>query len=628
MALDNDYNWDDSGLDEEILDDIDDLDEDYLLDDFDDEDPFEKARLEEKQKRREMRKKDNKNSRGYRKRRQQTKMFITGVFAALLLVALLAVSFLYKRYAPTKECMSGYTYFEVENTGKVMIILDGEQHNDAALDIEGRVYVPYDYVTENINVRFYYDNETDAVLYTTSQTIYTFADGQKEYTDSEGNKSEAAVAVMRKVDGEVYLDFEFVAGKTNCSYAYGEEPKRVVISTKHNEISCVTARKNLAVRYRAGNKSEILEDIKNGDKMIFLREIDDKWSEVKTATGITGYVRNSAISEVFSEIPQDTYVEEYNCISSDKKITMAWFQIGATAANSYIDEYMSKANGYINTISPTWYSISSANGSVSSLASKDFVNRMHAKGIEVWPLIDDFNKNVDYAALFSSRQARTNLVNKIISEAQSIGFDGINLDFEYVKDSYAKDYLQFVRELSIACEKNNLVLSTDNYKPAPYNSFYNLKEQASFVDYVIIMGYDEHYAGSQEAGSVASLPFVREGIKDTTQMVPASQVINALPFFTRIWTVKSSSVTSTAVDMQVALNSIKGKTNALWSDETGQYIAEYKTSGSTVKVWLEEERSIEEKMKVVKEYNLAGVSAWKLSMEKDGIWEVISKYNQ
>ena len=251
---------------------------------------------------------------------------------------------------------------------------------------------------------------------------------------------------------------------------------------------------------------------------------------------------------------------------------------------------------------------------------------MHARGIKVWPLINDFDKDIDYAALFSSKSARRTLIGTLIKDATAYGYDGINLDFENVKKDYAKDFLQFVRELAVECHKNNIILSTDNYKPENYNKFYNLKEQSSYVDYVIVMAYDEHYAGS-EAGSVASLPFVMEAVSDTVALVPSNQVIVGIPFYTRIWSVSGSTTTSRAVGMQDAINELNadGQT-APWNEEAGQYVSSYEKNGVTKKTWFEEDKSVEEKLKVISEYDVAGIAAWKLGLEKSSVWSVISSY--
>ena len=198
------------------------------------------------------------------------------------------------------------------------------------------------------------------------------------------------------------------------------------------------------------------------------------------------------------------------------------------------------------------------------------------------------------------------------------GYDGINIDFEKVNAESAKHYLQFIRELSVACRNNKIVLSVDNYKSASYNSFYDLVEQNAFVDYLVIMGYDEHYAGS-DSGSVASIGFVEEGITGALTQVSNKKLIDAIPFYTRIWTLTTTNgetvTTSKAVGMQAAIDDLNAnKAQAIWDETVGQYFGSYELDNSIIKIWVEEDHSIEEKMKLIQQYELAGVAQWKLGL--------------
>ena len=216
------------------------------------------------------------------------------------------------------------------------------------------------------------------------------------------------------------------------------------------------------------------------------------------------------------------------------------------------------------------------------------------------------------------------MVNKLVGEAKSYGFDGINLDYENIKSAYAKDYLQFVRELSVACERNGIVLSTDNYKPEAYNRCYNLKEQSRFVDYVIVMAYDEHYAGT-DAGSVASLPWVEQGVQDTITEVAPERTILAIPFYTRLWKTTGGAVTSEAIGMDEAQNVLSANAvESVWDGSVGQNYATFEQDNSTYQIWLEDAQSIAEKVKLIPKYNLAGVAQWKLGFENSSIWQTIS----
>jgi len=432
------------------------------------------------------------------------------------------------------------------------------------------------------------------------------------------------------VNGKFYIDLEYVSKYSNFTYNYYQEPNRIVISNEFNDLNYITVTKDTAVRYRGGIKSLVLENVSKDTKLCYNKSIDG-WVEVRTDSGFLGYIKSDCASESFSEKKENVYTDNISSIVKNYKISLAWFQVTNTTANNSVSTYLDGTQG-VTTISPTWYSITSNNGDMSSLATKDFVDKMHAKSIEVWPLVDDFDSSINGVALYSSKVARTKMITTLISDAKKFGYDGINIDFEKVNKESAKHYLQFVRELSVACRNNKIVLSTDNYKPASYNSFYDLTEQNAFVDYLVIMGYDEHYAGS-DSGSVASIGFVEEGITGALKEVSSKKLIDAVPFFTRIWTLTttngSTATTSVAVGMQAAIDNLKtNKAPAIWDETVGQYFGSYDLNNTIVKIWLEEDHSIEEKMKLIQHYELAGVAEWKLGLENKSVWSVIAKYNQ
>ena len=560
--------------------------------------------------------------RSRRKHRYRTGLI--AVVAVVVLAALAAGTFLVKRYAPSKEWMDGYKYFEVDsNTDKTLVIIDNKSYSDIGVMRDDVLYLPVDFVSDYINVRFYYDKESNAVLYTDDSRTYIYEPDSTGYKDSDGNTYDSEYKIASEIDGTMYIAFQYVADYTNCTYAYGSKPSRLSVNMINGEVSRVTAKNDMYIRYRGGVKSDILEQINKGDSVYYVESFDD-WIKVISATGYTGYVKSSDVSEVYTEVPDNTYESEYAGLSISQKVKLGWFQVAGTAGNDNYTQLTGLSN--INVIAPTWYSIASENGSMSNYSSTSWVNAMHNRGLQVWPLVDDFNKSVDFKALYSSRTARKTMIDTLIKDARAYGYDGINLDLENVKSDYAKDFLQFVRELSVECHKNNIILSTDNYKPEAYNSCYNLKEQSDYVDYAIVMAYDEHYAGS-EAGSVASLPFVKEAVEDMTALVPADKVVVGIPFFTRIWSVSQTSTTSSAVGMQAAIDELnKDGQTAIWNDDAGQYVCSYDKNGVTRKIWFEEDKSIEEKLKVVVDNNTAGIAVWKLGLEKASVWNVINQY--
>jgi spore germination protein YaaH len=244
------------------------------------------------------------------------------------------------------------------------------------------------------------------------------------------------------------------------------------------------------------------------------------------------------------------------------------------------------------------------------------------------------NKNADSTEVLTHTSSRQNLVNQIVSKAIQFDLDGINLDFESLDRSAVGDaYIEFVRELSIKCSNNGIVLSVDNYVPTEYTSFYNRAEQANFADYVIIMGYDEHYAGS-DAGSVASLSWVSQGITDTLKEVPSDQVILGMPFYTRVWSQEASEDSDSSGEVSSQIYGMRAASDLLnahgatktWQDSSGQNYAEFKDGSTLYQVWLEDSASMEARLKKMQENQLAGASFWKLGFETSDIWDTIIKY--
>lgn len=219
------------------------------------------------------------------------------------------------------------------------------------------------------------------------------------------------------------------------------------------------------------------------------------------------------------------------------------------------------------------------------------------------------------------------MIDTVMNGLISSGADGLNIDFEHVTQDSAPAFLELVREFSAALRSEGLVLSVDNYVPT-YTSFMGRAEQARVADYVVTMCYDEHASGSEEAGSVASLPFVKKGLQDTLKEVPAEKMIAAIPFFTRLWeSTGSGTPKSTAYGMTDAATAAESLGMKLtWDDSVSQNYGETESNGTTYQLWMEDEASIEAKMKVINELGIHGVAEWKLGLENSDVWETIAKY--
>lgn len=576
---------------------------------------------------------------------------IVPIIIAFILIAVVAVGMvlgeLIEKYTPTDERMDLYTYFDVNNEEDVVVILQDEISEKRAIIEDDNIYLSYEMVKELFNQRFYWDESVSMMVYTTATEIYKIPVNSKTY---EINNEEVnnEYEVLKKIDEQLYLSIDFVEMFSDFKYSYYVNPNRINITYKWGNVEYVDIEKEGKIRKLGGIKSPILLDAAAGDKVIFKYEID-QWTCVQTLDGVMGYIETDKTGNRRTETLLSDFVEaKYPNIEKDYKINLVWHQVTNFTANERMQELMSNAEG-VNVISPTWFSIIDNDGNISSLASQSYVDTAHRMGLEVWALVDNFSLEISSYEILSKMSSRENLIHNLINKTLEYNIDGINVDFESLGFNAEDGFIQFIRELSIQCRANGIVLSIDNYVPTAATAHYNRKEQGIVADYIIIMGYDEHYGGSPKSGSTASYEFVRNGIEDTLKEVPANKVVNALPFYTRVWKETPESkataddrgvlvedsnseygrylLSSQAVSMAYAEKLLRENgVTPMWVEALKQYYGEYEKDGYRYLIWLEEEESIRAKMDLVSEYEIAGVAGWKLSLEKPGIFSIINEY--
>lgn len=560
--------------------------------------------------------------------KEQQKKKAAPVLVVLILIVIVGaagvVSFLINRYKPGTEYMAGNEYFNLTDENSVALIQNGELLEEQAVLIGGEPYAAYTYVESQLNSCFYWDEETKGILLTTSGGVQTLLPGDAAVAKTPSGQP----AVQQESDGTVYISLDVVKEYTDLDYAYYSDPNRVVIRNEWDGVEQATVQSDTAqVRQKGGIKSLILADVQKGDTLLYLENLDN-WCKVMTADGYTGYIQTEDISEPEAIEARTAKKDSYERITRDHKINLVWHQSTSTESNDAMAEMTAEMTG-VNVISPTWFSVTDETGTISSLASADYVKLAHDAGREVWGLIDNFNEAFDETTDLAYASVRSRIIEQLLAEAASCGMDGINVDFENLKEAGIPHYLQFLRELTSAAHAQNLVVSVDTPVPQAYTMYYQRGEQARFVDYMIVMAYDEHFAGSEEAGSVSSLPFVQQAVEEMTRVMPADQVICGIPFYTRVWTEKfgQSAIISEVLGMDGAKNYAKeNQMTETWDASLGQNVATVETSDARYTIWMEDEQSMEEKLKVIQSADLAGVAEWKLGFECADVWSLISEY--
>lgn len=569
------------------------------------------------------------------------KALIIAVLSAIAVVCVIVCILLVRRYMPSSHEMPLDKYFEVGD-GQVQIILQDEMYETKGIYVDNQVYVDFNLVHDYLNSRFYWDAKENLLLYTTPTAVISASTGSKDYFRNKSKESKEYPIV--RVDGETaYIALDYVKDFSAMEYKKYDNPDRVVITYRYNEdADYAKAKAKAKIRYDRSIKSDILVKLEEGAQVRVLEQGNVSSSETDKAAaafnkvmsedGVIGYIRKKDLGKIYqSSYKTDFKEDKYSHILKDGKINLVWHQVTTSAANDGVMNLLNATKG-VNVIAPTWFTVSGNKGEITSIASDTYVSRARSLGVEVWGVCNDFSSDSKIGKVLGQTTPRQKLEKNLIAEAIKYSLDGINIDFEYVKKANGDDFIQFIRELGIMCRNNGIVLSIDNYPPTDYSAYYNRAEQAAVADYVITMAYDEHYAGSKEAGPVSSLKYVQDATVNTLKEVPKEQTIIAMPFYSRLWkeTTKEgeAKLSSEAYGMTTAKSTMADAgADFAWDDATGMNYAEYTSGGVTYKMWLEDQASLEEKMKAATGKKVAGTAFWKLGLEDSSVWDMIIKYS-
>lgn len=566
------------------------------------------------------------------------KRLIPVLFAIVLIILIIGIAFggkILQKYSYSKERADLNNYFNITADNEVAIVLQNEIVDEKAKRMDGVCYFDIATVEKYFTDRFYVNPQEQILLFTTPEDVIKIQIGDDSnviYVSDAGTSIDYKAAVY---EGDtLYIAADYVKRYVNFSYELFDAPLHMQVYTQWDTLTEATISKKTSVRFRGGVKSEILTDVEAGAKVTVLEELES-WTKVKTQDAFIGYVENKYLSNQTSveQLPVNDAMElHYTSVHKEGTINMVFHQVFDENAASSVSDALKNTKS-VNVICPTWFRLSDNSGNFTSIASASYVEQAHAKGVDVWALVTDVDSkdlygiDISFYDILSSTENRECLIRGLMEQVDAYGIDGINIDFEKVRSDAGTHFVQFLRELSIETRKRGVVLSVDNYVPTEYTAHYNRKEQGIVVDYVVIMGYDEYYSGCGEAGPNASINYVENGIIKTMESVPAEKIINAVPFYTRVWESGEGEPTSSTLTMANQSTWVKNSgVEPVWLDEYCQNYVEYVADGKTVQCWLEDVDSIRVKLQVMNTQQIAGVAAWKLGLEDIAVWDVMEQY--
>lgn len=511
---------------------------------------------------------------------------------------------------------------------KKTIIYEGTFLNHSVMEDGGHLYVSLDFLQAYMDEGVYIDEATSSVILTTKQYVLQLKDAQ---TQVFVNESAYEMQAPAKLDGDTWwIPAEVVDRFYPFVLTYTKETELATLTKKATPIHKAQINKSekaVPVRKEGSRKSPIVSEAVTGEFVTILKK-NKKWTFIQQQNGYVGYIESDKFSAMWEEqIPFDKAEENVTASLQGKKINMTWEAVYTQTPNT---ETFGEMPG-VNVVSPTWFELENGQGDITSKADGHYVQWAHDTNRQVWALFSNGFEPEKTHEMLRDYDKRMHVIRQILTYANLYELDGINIDFEnvYLKDK--EELVQFVRELTPYLHAEGLVVSMDittHSTSEVWSMFYDRKKLAEVVDYMALMSYDEHPVGSAIAGSVASLPWVENGLKGVLEEVPNEKLLLGIPFYTRVWTEGKDGIQAKTLSMENTKDFlIEHALTPAYDEKTEQYYVRYfdKKEKLYRSVWLEDETSLVKRLGLVQKYELAGIASWQRGFADDSVWTKIEK---
>ncbi|WP_338452350.1 glycosyl hydrolase family 18 protein [Niallia oryzisoli] len=558
----------------------------------------------------------------YKTRKNNTKKrILLGLIGIMLLIISSSLIILYPFASKEKV-----NYFKGENP----ILYNGQQEGNALRDAEA-VYIPLTFLKEKIDDDLMYDEKSHSAIVTTkSKVIQVPIDSLVYYINQK--PVPLSLPALKESNGELYVALTLILELYEVQSSILPETNAIEIvrnGQKFVEGFIQSGNENeekLRLRTEPKLQSPYTGQV-NDQENVKIENEDEDYYFIRKENGIAGYIPKQYVEKgQINTIKIEKDSSEAVIPMFDGPIHLTWEAVYTKNPNPAMIPEMPG----VNVVSPTWFELSGADGTVKNLGSQDYVNWAKNRGYQVWGLFSNaFDPDLTHEAL-QHYETRQIIIQQLLEYSKMYHLDGINIDIENVREEDGPIVTQFVREAAPYFHEAGLIVSMDItfITTGNWSAFYERERLAEVVDYLIVMAYDEHWGSSQKAGSVASLPWVEENLQRLLQEVPNEKLILGVPLYTRLWEEKATGeVTSKAMSMSevkewLSLNSVTPS----YDESSGQNYAEVidPATNSTYRIWLEDDLSLNKRADLALKYDLKGVASWSRTFADETAWLSLS----
>ena len=467
----------------------------------------------------------------------------------------------------------------------------------------------------------YEDKDNNQLITTSDKKIATISYDQK-VIEINGSKKQIT-ATIKKVENTIYLPISEMHDVYDIEITYIKDSNIITMDSLDREQKKAYASKNISIKSKTSGFSKTVDKVKKGNWLFYISTDEKGWAKVRTTQGKVGYVKENKLTNF---VTSREAMENEKQISGKVNLVWDYFSEYAKAP----DRTGTKIDG-VNVVSPSFFYIDK-NGNFKENVlqnGQDYIKWAQSNGYKVWPMVSNSSAGLEITSkIMNSYESRKKLIEAIVNVCVKYNLDGINIDFENMKKEDIDLYSRFIIELTPRIKDIGLTVSVDVTAPDGADNWsmcFDRNVIGNVADYIIFMAYDQYGAGSNKAGTTAGYNWVETSLKKfvTTEEIDSNKVILAIPFYTRLWSEKDGKVLSKVVDMKDIDDTIPKNVERKWNDTLKQYYVEYNDSLYTRKMWIEDSKSLKEKLSLIKQYNLGGVASWEKDKETEDVWKLI-----
>ena len=471
----------------------------------------------------------------------------------------------------------------------------------------------------------YEDTENDNIVTTYNNKIASISLEENKININGSNKSTYAHAENR--DGIIYIPITELEDVYGIEIKYIENSKVLTIDSTSKEQKKAIITKDVAVKSSTKFVAKTIDRIKKGSYVIVVSE-DKGYTKIRTENGKVGFVKSNKITNIVvvrEEMQEKKQIEE--------KVNLVWDYYSEVA--SAPDRTGVTMDG-VNVVSPAFFHLNSKGELTENIgqAGKDYIEWAHSNGYKVWPMVQNAGNGMINVTsdIMNDYNKRQELINEIVYYCVKYRLDGINIDFENMKQEDKDMYSRFIIELTPRLKDMGMVVSVDVTAPdgsETWSMCFDRNVIGDVADYIVFMAYDQYGTSSNKSGTTAGYDWVNVSLNKflKTEEIKSDKIILAIPLYTRLWTEDSSGkvVKQTTVSLKNIDKTIPDGVEKQWDDNLKQYYVEYQDGQYTKKMWIEDEKSLKEKISLIKNNNLAGVASWEKGMETDNFWTFLKE---